>query len=164
MKLKKDTKNIYIKIPSYLRNMDVVSEHISICKKKGHVWIMKMGKKPSNNYLEDVIKESGGIILKSHSRFGNKFYYANLKSIKPSKNENMYYPEYYNDIMKNMGISLDNLIEKETWLKAENFREISEEQANNFKIGNKDKEFTHVAKRAFQIPFMYITNTKDIEI
>lgn len=161
MKIVKNSNHLFLKIPNYGRNIDVIEEHIKIYNEYKEVFIFKMGRNPSASYLNELIANNGCIIFKSHSKFGNKFYIGKVVSI--GENEKMNYPEYYNEIFENMNLNKSEIYKLGVWYKINNLVEISENIVNIFKT-SKDKELYKSALRSFQTPFMYIKSTNNLEV
>lgn len=162
MMIKKDTKCLFLRIPSLDRKTDVIEEHLKTYEKNNQLWIMKMGKKPDINYLNDIIENNGGIIIKKSLKFGNEFFYGNLKSINPTKTIKSF-PHYYNDIFNNMGIKIDDTFGEATWFLVENIKKISDNNVALFKTKN-DKSLLECANKLFQVSYMFVSPEKDIEV
>ena len=160
--MKKNTKCLFLRIPAFTRTLDVVGEHIKCYEKNGYVWFMKMGQKPSEAFIKMVMENNGGIIFKSQAKFGNKFYYGDLTSISPTL-DNIAYPEYYNEIFKNMNMSIETTFENAIWFKIENIKELPIKKVNAFQT-EKEKSLYECATHLYQVSYMYVKTKEDIDI
>ena len=160
-KVLKDTPHIFIRLNDFEGN-NYIEEHIKVEKKYGYTWLLKVGKTINKNYLNEIIEKKGGIILKSSVKRGNQFYYCDLMSIDPT-NEELVYPDYYNEYFVYGGYENSNIKEIGYWFKIKNIREISDDLVSNFVINKGGKQMMDCAKFT-RVVHMYIRNTKDISI
>ena len=161
MDIKKDCKCMFLRIPSFYRNLDVIEEHLDIFRKHKELWIMKMGKKPDQDYLEEVIKNNGGLIIKKASKFGNQFYFAKLESISP--NNKLIYPEYYNEIFKNMNKKLEDTFEDSVWFKVTEIYKLTMDDVGTF-VTKKGTSLYEAATHLYQVSYMYVNAKHSIKL
>lgn len=160
MIIKKETPCLFLRIPSFYRNLDVIEEHLKVYKEKKEVWIMKMGKKPNEDFIKEIINKNGGIIFKKASKFGNNFYFGKLTSIRPNEN-NIVYPDYYNEIFNNMNRSLNVSFDDSVWFKVTDICELTKEEVDNF-VTKKETSLYDAATHLFQVAYMYVSSKNEI--
>ncbi len=162
MIIKKDTPCVFIRIPNFNRNTDIIKEHIEVLKNHKSVFLMKMGRGIRADFLDDIISKKGYLILKNASKYGNKFYLCNLENIR--KDEKYVYPDYYNDIFEGMGITLDTAKKDSLWLKIISMKEVDGSIVDNFKTLKNHKSIYECALNLFQVSIMYGSAEKNIEL
>ena len=163
MNIKKNTPCLFLRIPAYTRSLDVVGKHVEKFNKENDLWILKMGKKPDEKYLKEIIEKDGGLIIKSQSKFNNKYYFCKLESINPLNSINMSYPDYYNEIFDNMGLNIEDTFNDSIWFNVSSMVEVSDNLIRNFYTA-KEKNLYECASHLFQVSYMYVKPNKDISI
>lgn len=131
--IKNGTHHIFLRLNDF-RGNNYIEEHRNVIGKYGYTWLLKMGKTINKEYLENIIEEKGGVILKSSAKRGNKFYYASLESTDISKDDKLIYPEYYEEYFNYEHYSLEKVITEGHWFKINDMIELSDENVNKFVI------------------------------
>ena len=162
MIIKKDTPVIFLRIPNFERKYNIIDEHIKVLEKNGYVDLMKLGKRPNELRVTDLFKLKGYLILKSASKFGNKFYLCTVEKINEQKK--YCYPEYYNNIFYNMNSSLDKMKEEAFWIRITNMKEVESTIIDNFKTYSKKTSIYDSAMSLYQVSTMYGFAEKEMKI
>lgn len=161
MIIEKGTPCLYIKITNYDKKNYVI-EHKNALEKKGYVWLLKMGQKVKESFLKEIIKKDGVLILKSSPKNGNKFYLCKFDSFKVD--DTLYFPDYYNEILRNLYCSLDELKEEASWFRLTRIEEVDNDIIKKFSTISTKKDLYTVALRAKQLSQMYVEANEKIII
>lgn len=160
MIIKEKTPNLFLRLTNF-KEYDYINEHKKCLENNGFVWILKVGKFIDKEFLESIIKNGGGIILKTPKRTDNKYYFCKLESYRPY-NEKIVFPDYYKEYLESEGLDLNTTLRNENWLKISSMIELSDSQAEKFvTIKSQNKVVNCVRSRAV---FMYIENSSKLEI
>ena len=161
MKVKKDIPCIFIRLIDYRKN-NFVEEHIKSYKEKGYVWLLKMGKPANEKYMKEVYESGGGLILKETARNGNKFYYCELENEPDCKD--LYYPDYYDEIFKDMYCSKDKIKNLGTWFKITSINPLTDKQVECFKTISTGKTLLECGRKFNQVSQMHVKSDVDLEL
>ena len=159
MKIKKNTKGLFLKMSDY-KNYDYSKEHFECYKKNGFVWMLKIGRSINPKTINEIIKNNGFLIIKSTVKNGNQFYLCKIE--KCSIDEEIIYPEYYNELFKNEYYDLEELKRNNTWIKINFMKPIEMDIVNKFIISSSQKPL--IEGCMFRISHIFIENIEDIEI
>ena len=162
MEIKKETPHLFIRLNNY-DNFNYIDEHIKCINEKGYVWMLKMGKTINRNYIDDVIKSGGGLIIKSSKKDGNQFYYCNIISVDPKAEKELFYPKYYDELFYYEGYKLETLIENAYWFKINSIIPINYSIVDKFVVGKNNKKLTNLASET-RVVHMYTKNIDEIAI
>ena len=160
-KILKDTPCLFVRLVDYKKN-DFIEEHIKVFNNNGVVWLLKMGKPAKADYIKEVIKNGGGLITKSTAKNGSKFYFCNI--LEYNDNEELIYPEYYNEIFENEYYQQEEIKSIGTWFKITNIIEISDEIVDKFATISTNRSLLECGKKFNQVSQMHIKATVEIEI
>ena len=161
MIIKKDTPCLFIRLGDYNKN-DFLEEHLKTLKEKGEVWLLKMGKPVKENFIKYVAEQKGGLILKSTSKHGNKFYYCIFEP--DDFMDKKIFPDYYNDIFNDNYYFKSNLSELETWFKIKKIIYLNNEQVEKFKTISTDRSLYECGLKYHQVSQMHVKASCDINI
>lgn len=162
MIINKETPAVFLRIPNFERNINIIDEHIHVFKKNGFVDLMKLGKHPNEYRIKELFKKKGFLILKNASRFGNKFYLCKVKEI--NLDSSFCYPNYYNNIFKDMNTTLEKLKKEAFWIRITDIIEVEPKVIDNFKTYNKKTSIYESAMHLYQVSTMYGSAEKSIKI
>lgn len=161
MKIKKDVPCIFIRLVDYNKN-NFIEEHIKAFKKKGYVWLLKMGKPTKDSFMKEVLKSGGGLITKATARNGNQFYYCEVESCTPD--DSLYYPDYYKEIFENGFYTESDITKIGSWFKIKSINPLSDKQVDNFKTISTNRSLLECGKKFNQVSQMHVKSDKDIEL
>ena len=113
------------------KNNDFIVEHKKIIDKNGAVWLLKLGKPVPKKALEEILLNTGGLILKAPKARGGNFYYCKMLDARNSRpDSNMKFPEYYKEMMDDLfWFSFEG-----TWIKINGFRELNDSEILKLKL------------------------------
>src|SRR5574344_701060 len=94
--LEKNTKCLLLKTKKY-QKYDFFEEHEKFINDNKYVWLMKTGRKIKDDYLKEIMKTNGGLILKTPGRENYELYFCELVDV-DANNVDGVYPKYYNEI------------------------------------------------------------------
>ena len=160
--IKKGTPHIFLRLNDF-NNNDYIQEHRKVIDKYGYTWLLKMGKTINKEYLNDIIRQNGGLILKSSAKRGNKFYYAEVISIDISNEEEIIYPEYYNEYFDYENYTIEQVKKDGYWFKITGIVDVDDEFIDNFIINNGGKPMFECALET-RVVHMYISNKKETSL
>ena len=162
MKIKKETPHLFIRLNNY-ENYDFIEEHRKSLEKNGHVWILKIGKTMNRDYIDKVIKENGGLIIKSTKSKGNQFYYCKVISADPNSETELKYPSYYDEYLYYEGYDIEQLKKNAYWFKIVSMIPIEYSTVDKFVVGKFNKKLTGLALET-RVVHMYTKNREEITI
>jgi hypothetical protein len=154
--INKDSKHLFLRLSNFFE-YDSVEETKKSFAKNGYIWILKTGRKPSNEFLDDVINSNGGIILSNSSRKNKKYYYCKLDTYNP-RNEKIVYPSYYDEYLQYENYSFNETIKNETWLKISSFIELTENEAEQFLTIKSNRKITECIQSRAVYMYLYCNN------
>ena len=160
MIIKKGTPCIFLRISDYGK-YNQMQEHIDCCKKNGYVWMLKVGQKPNESYIKEVIKSGGVIITKSTAKYGHKFYCSKILSIVPD--DKLIYPDYYNEFMDYNFYDIETLKNDGFWVKVSEFVELSNEKVDKFVTSSTKRSLLECGTK-FRVTHMNVEPIEDIKI
>lgn len=161
MKIDKKKPHLFIRINNY-DNYDYILEHKKVIERNGFTWILKIGKTINKDFIESLVKEKTGIIIKSSKKLGNKFYYCKVEDVDPH-NKKLIYPDYYEDYFWYEGYNLEDLVDNGYWFKITTMTEIPKNIVDKFVIIKSQKPLYDCATET-RVVHMYIENNSAIEI
>lgn len=159
MKIKKNTNNIFVRLVDYNKN-DYLEEHLKIFSKNGYVWLLKMGKNVSPDFLNEVIKNNGGLIIKKTAKNGNDFYFCKFESNK--YDESTVYPEYYNEIFNEYATS--NKSSLGTWFKITEMKKLKVPDVKKFKTISTGRDLYECGTKFNQVSQMHVVLEQDLNL
>ena len=98
IKIKKNTAMLLFRFRNYKQN-DFIKEHLDILSTKGYVWMLKIGKKTSEEKLHQILDEGGWMVLRSPKSNGSKMYIAQYTEFQCEEPRDMTYPSYYAELL-----------------------------------------------------------------
>ena len=160
MNLKEDTPLLFLRLGSFM-GFDTIDEHRKVINDKGFVWMLKIGRKINESYLEDIIKNNAGIILKKSSKNDKKLYYAKLDSINYD-NSNVF-PEYYYDFLSEYGYKISDLNKSNcNWFKVTDIYELNSSESNKIIVSKNGKSLEESAANS-RTPYIFCSVKKDVK-
>lgn len=99
IEIQRDTEMLLFRYRDYGKT-DFITEHLKVIQSSGHVWMLKIGKKTSENKLNQILASGGWLILRAPKAKGSKSYIAQFTDFSDEEPEDMVYPEYYNTILE----------------------------------------------------------------
>lgn len=163
MKIKKETPHLFWRVSNYY-DYDFIEEHKRTINQKGYVYALKLGRKVDSDFIKKVIEDDGAIIMKSPIKSGNKYYYCKVVDDKMPENKNdLIIPNYYDELLKYEGLSLEDFDESGRWFKIVSIKEIPEDTIYKFNFIKHDNPVTESAILSRTV-HMYIKNPEEIEL
>ena len=162
MIVKKETPHLFIRLNNY-ENFNYIEEHKKCLEEKGYVWMLKIGKTINKNYINEVIKSGGGLIIKSSKKEGNQFYFCSILSIEPNDDKKLFYPKYYDELFYYEGYKLETLKEEAYWFKINSMIPIEHSIVDKFVVGKENKRLTDLAIET-RVVHMYTKNKEEITL
>lgn len=160
MKIKKDTRALFLKLSDY-KSYNFVEEHKNKINENGFVWVLKLGKKINSKVLEDLYESKGGIIFRSSKRNGNKFYYCNLVKT-PKLDDELIIPDYYYELLSAEGYTIEMVRNNGEWFKIDSMTELTDESIKKFVSVSSGNDLTICSKA--RSSYVNIKCENDIEI
>lgn len=161
MKIKKDSKSLFIRLVDYKRN-DFAEEHYKTFLEHKKVWILKMGRRLNEEFIKDVIKDDGCLIIKSTARNGNQFYICKLNEL--NQDEEYIYPEYYNELFEENSYELSGIKRLGTWLKIVDMKKIDRNTVEKFETISTKRSLYECGTKFNQVSQIYVTSKENIEL
>lgn len=164
MIINKDTEMLLFRFANY-RNHSFIEEHISVLRKEGYVWMLKLGKRSSVDKLEDIRKNGGWLILRSPKSAGSKSYLTKFTAIIEGEPEDNAYPEYYNDFLNGAEQEDIYYLSEPTyqWFKIEYIAPLDCNAASSLVVAKTGKKVDDVISST-RTAVMFIKNELTIEI
>lgn len=152
MKLNDNQQFLFLRMSNF-ENYDFIEEHKKIIEEKGYVWILKTGRKIDRNFLNDLIKENSGLIIKKPSRTDDRLFFCKLESI-DYDNSNIF-PEYYYDFLTYQGFKITDINRNNScWFKISEITLISDKEAEKLVVLKNNNSLKNAAVNS-RTPYIF---------
>lgn len=150
----KENTNLFLVRFGNFWSQDFICEHKKIIEKKGYVWFLKTGKKPSMSKIESVIEDGGYIIFKESKHVGNNYYIGTFSEVNNEKPLDMSYcPSYYENVKAY----------SEVWFKVTSIFKMDEALVDSLVISSNGHPLLEMIDRTMS-SFMFVKNNKQWEV
>lgn len=160
MVIKQNTEMMLFRYNNY-KGYSFIKEHLSVYEKHGYVWMLKVGKRSSEEKIKRVLDDGGWIILRSPKAEGGKSYIARFTKKMEVTPEGELYPAYYQKVL--------NAIENEDtfyfseptyqWFRIEFLSKLPEDCASSLIISNSGKKVDDIISST-RTAVMFVRNDK----
>ena len=141
-----------------------IDEHLSVLNSRGHVWMLKIGKRTSVNKLKGILKSGGWLVLRSPKADGSKSYLTRFSEVIEDTPEDGIFPEYYKNIFD--GINKGDLYYTSNpcyqWFRIESIEPIDTTVADALVVAKSGKRVNDIIS-ATRTAVMFIKNDIPIE-
>ncbi len=149
---------------SNYKNFSFISEHLSVLNRSNHVWMLKIGRKSSNEKIGKAQDSGGWIVLRSPKSEGSRSYIAHFTEFGEKEPSDCCYPQYYGELIKSRNESFDFFNEPSyTWFRIDSITDFSAENSKKLIMtinGNSVDEVVGTTRTAF----MFVRNNSPIMI
>lgn len=160
MLMRANKRMMVLRVNQY-KSYDIIKEHNKISAEIGYVWILKMGKPIPEKAIDDVIDDSGILILKMPKSKGGDFYYTKLtESCNGNPKPDYVYPPYYNEMVETPNFDHDYSLSG-TWLRVSKIKELPLETVKKLVLVNTGNSLIDVVNST-RTSFMYVRCDEDI--
>lgn len=160
MKIKQETPMILFRYNNYQKK-DFILEHKQVIKENGFVWMLKSGKKSSVKKIENVIENGGYMLLKAPKADGGSLYIAKCIEFSENDPKMIYYPKYYQSILKYSPFSYSEPVSQ--WFKIKNIKKIDSNILKKFVLINGKKSVDDLLSNCMTA-VMFVENESEIEV
>ncbi len=163
MIIDKDTEMLLFRFSNY-KSYSFIEEHISVLRKAGYVWMLKLGKRSSMEKLESIKERGGWLVLRSPKADGGKSYLTRFTEIVEGDPKDNTYPEYYDTFLNVTGeeelyYSIEPAYQ---WFKIEFITSIDNKVTSCFVVAKTEKKLDDVINTT-RTAVMFIKNKLPIE-
>ena len=158
MIIEADKRLLLFRFSNY-RRTDFLKEHSEIIDKFGYTWMLKAGKRSSNQKISGVMADGGILILRSPTGDGGKFYAAACSEFtEQSPDDGEPFPAYYTDYIRDL---YD--IPSFQWFKVKKLYAIADDQLDKIVLHLTREKIVDVLKTT-RTAVMFVDSTDTIEL
>ena len=164
MIIKKDTEMLLFRFSNY-KSHSFIEEHVSVLRKAGYVWMLKLGKRSSIEKIEDIKEKGGWLVLRSPKAERSRSFLARFTKVVEGESADNTYPEYYDAFLD--GAEEETLYYSSEpayqWFKIESITPIDSKVAASLVVAKTGKKVDEVINTT-RTAVMFIKNELPIEV
>lgn len=146
------------------KSFSFITEHQSVLKQNGYVWMLKIGKKSSEDKIKKVQAAGGWIILRAPKSDGGISYISHFTVCCAEQPSDHCYPQYYEDLIKSRNEAFDFFEDPSfTWFRIDSITDFAVENSKKLVMAVNGKSVDKVIETT-RTAFMFIKNNSPIMI
>ena len=160
MKIKANTPMMVFRYNNYQKK-NFILEHSEVLKKNDYVWMLKSGKKSSEEKISNVLENGGYMILKAPKAEGGETYIAKFVETTEKTPKDKNYPKYYENILYETKYSYRETFSQ--WFKVVKISKLDYNNIDKLVLLKGKKPLSEILNNCMTA-VMFVENVSDMEI